>query len=230
MRILAFCFLLFIATVSFGQVYEKPAAASQSHADLKIENIEITDTSTIISLSVTNQLQSGGWFCADNNIIIRDSKSSKEFKLTRSENIPVCPQKHEFTKKGEVLHFTLYFPPIEKNTKFIDLIENCSEACFAFEGIILDNIHNRKIESFEKAMDLFTAGKINECIPLFKSVLEGVTTIESHIFGLSYYYLVLSYHSLNDKENADKWYNELKSSNIPLKADIIKELQARIGY
>jgi hypothetical protein len=154
----------------------------------------------------------------------------EDYKIVRSDNIPVCPQKHFFKRKGEELSFVLYFPPIDKSLKFIDLIENCNEACFSFEGIILDNEHNQKIVLFEKAMDLFAQGSINECIPLFKSVLEGKPTIESHIFGLSYYYLVLSYHSISDKENADIWYNELKNSNIPLKSDIIKELQTRIGY
>lgn len=225
------CLLVFFSSLTcIGQVYENPIAAKQSHPDLRIDRIEITEENTVVNLTITNQLQSGGWFCADNNIVLRNPKTMQDYKIISSENIPVCPQKHFFKRKGEELTFVLYFPPIDKSLKFIDLIENCNEACFSFEGIILDNEHNQKIVLFEKAMDLFTQGSINEGIPLFKSVLEGNPTIESHIFGLSYYYLVLSYQSLNDKQNTDYWYNALKSSEVPLKSDILKELNQKLGY
>ncbi|MGE0088468.1 MAG: hypothetical protein AB7S50_03225 [Bacteroidales bacterium] len=227
-------FLLIIlinsAMICNGQIYENPVAAEQSHADLIIEKIEITPENTIVILSITNQMQSGGWFCADNNIILKESKGNKEYKLVRSENIPICPQKHEFKRKGEILQFLLYFPPIDTGIVFIDLIENCDQACFSFRGIILDNIHNKKVITFEKALDLFTHGAINESIPLFKQILDSKPTIESHIFGLSYFYLVLSYQSLNDKANTDFWYDALKNSDVPLKSDILKELNLKLGY
>ncbi|OFX88119.1 MAG: hypothetical protein A2W99_10775 [Bacteroidetes bacterium GWF2_33_16] len=213
-----------------GQVYENPLAAQQSHPDLKIQRIETSPEKTIIYLSITNQLQTGGWFCADSNIVLKNSKGLQEYKLIQSENIPICPQKHIFKRKGEELNFVLYFPPIDNNIKFLDLIENCDNACFSFEGIILDNEHNQKIVLFETAMDLFTRGAINDCIPIFKKVLEGTPTIESHIFGLSYYYLVLSYQSLADKQNSDYWYNALKESEVPLKDDILKELDQKLGF
>jgi len=222
--------LLISAIICKGQIYENPVAAQQSHADLKIEKIEISNENTIITLSITNQLQSGGWFCASENITLKNSKGDQEFKLLRSENIPICPQKYDFKRKGEILRFTLFFPPIDKNITFLDLIENCDEACFSFQGIILDNEHSAKVVAFEKALDLFTHGAINECIPLFKEVLNGQPTIESQIFGLSYFYLVLSYQSLGDKENVDYWYNELNGTSVPLKADILKELKLKLGY
>lgn len=215
---------------AFSQIYENPVAAEQSHADLIIEKIEITHDNTIVTLSITNQMQSGGWFCADDNIILKNSKGIQEYKLVRSENIPICPQKYEFSRKGEILRFLLYFPPIDTSIVFIDLIENCDQACFSFRGIILDNNHNKKVIAFEKALDLFTRGAINESIPLFKQVLDGQPTIESHIFGLSYYYLVLSYQSLNDKASTDLWYNALKNADVPLKSDILKELNLKLGY
>jgi len=222
--------IIFAAYISKAQVYENPVAAEQSHADLNIDKIEITNENTVIVLSITNQMQSGGWFCADDNIVLKNSKGNQVYKLIRSENIPICPQRYEFKRKGEILRFTLYFPPIDSNIKFLDLIENCDEACFSFRGIIIDNEHNKKVVAFEKALDLFTSGSINECIPLFKQVLNGQPTIESHIFGLSYFYLILSYQSLNDKANTDKWYNSLKSSNVPLKSEILNELNLKLGY
>jgi len=226
-------FLVIIILTAFpgkAQIYENPVAAQQSHADLKIEKIEITNENTVITLSITNQLQTGGWFCADNNITLKNSKREQNFDLIRSENVPICPQKYEFKRKGEILRFTLYFPPIDADIKFVDLIENCDEACFSFYGIILDNDHNKKVVAFEKAFELFQNGAINECIPLFKEVLTGKATIESQIFGLSYFYLILSYQSLGDKGNIDYWYQELNNSNVPFKADFLKELKLKLGY
>jgi len=214
----------------FSQVYESPIAGKQSHPDLKINTIEITTEYTIIHLSITNQLNTGGWFCADKNIYIKNSKGLEEYQLLRSENIPICPNKFEFTNKREVLEFILYFPPINKEIRFLDLIENCDEACFSFEGIILDNEHNKKIVLFENAMGKYTDNSFEECILLFKQVLDGEHTIESQIFGLSYYYLVLSYHKLNDKTNVDFWYNELLKSDVPLRDDFIKELNTQLGF
>ncbi|HAN18870.1 MAG: hypothetical protein A2X13_07775 [Bacteroidetes bacterium GWC2_33_15] len=223
-----FGMLLFHST--FSQIYEYPIAAKQSHEDLKINTIEITTEYTIIHLSITNQLNAGGWFCAGNSILLKNSKGSEIYQLTRSENIPVCPDKYEFKSKGEVLEFILYFPPIHKDIKFLDLIENCDEACFSFEGIILDNEHNKKILKLEQAMELYSTSRFAESVPLFKQVLEGKQTIESQIFGLSYYYLVLSYHKINDKTNTDYWYKALQNSTVPLKEEFIKELNLQLGY
>jgi len=219
--------LLFQST--YSQKYESPIAGKQSHPDLKINTIEITTEYTIIHLSITNQLNTGGWFCADNNIYIKNSKGIEQYMLLRSENIPICPNKFEFTTKGEVLEFILYFPPINKEIRFLDLIENCDEACFSFEGIILDNEHNKKIVLFENAMGKYTDNSYEECILLLKQVLDGEHTIESQIFGLSYYYLVLSYHKINDETNVDFWYNELLKSDVPLRDDFIKELNTQLG-
>ena len=229
-KILLFLIGLLSIYQTFSQVYESPIAGKQSHPDLKINTIEITNEYTIIHLSITNQLNTGGWFCADKNIYIKNSKGLEEYQLIRSENIPICPNKFEFTSKGEVLEFILYFPPINKGIMFLDLIENCDEACFSFEGIILDNEHNKKIVLFENAMKEYNENSFVECILLLKQVLEGEHTIESQIFGLSYYYLVLSYHKLNNETNVDFWYNELLKSDVPLRDDFIKELNTKLGF
>jgi len=221
---------LFSTLMAFSQVYESPIAGKQSHPDLKINTIKVTTEYTIIHLSITNQLNTGGWFCASNSIYLKNSKGLEEYQLIRSENIPICPNKYEFKSKGEVLEFILFFPPINKEIRFLDLIENCDEACFSFEGIILDNEHNKKIVLFEKAMENYTDNNFEVCILHLKQVLEGEHTIDSQIFGLSYYYLVLSYNNLKDSTNVDFWYNELLKSDVPLRDDFIKELNTKLGF
>lgn len=222
--------ILGILTFSFvintnAQVYNNPIAGKQSHPELEIARIEITDTETIISLKITNKLSQGGWFCADENIYIKNSKGAEFYKLLKSENIPTCPEQFEFAYTGQTLEFNLYFPPISKELKYIDLIESCSNACFSFQGIILDNEHNERIRSFEKGFELFKAEKKEEAIPYFENVALYNSTVDSHIYGLSFYYLIIIYNELGNNEKTDDWYQKLMNSPIQEKNTFIKELE-----
>ncbi|MFC2103789.1 hypothetical protein ACFLS4_00365 [Bacteroidota bacterium] len=220
--------LIIVFSSSFAQVFENPIARKISHPDLKITTIEITDSETIISLKVTNKRSQGGWFCADENIYIKNTKGTEVFQLIKSENIPTCPNKFEFAYTGQTLEFILYFPPIPDHIQFIDLIESCSNACFSFYGIILDNEHNNNIRAFEKGFELYQNGEIEKSISFFEKVLTGEITIGSHIYGLSYYYLILIHKNLDNKDEQEKWYNQLINSNLSDKQTFIKELNKEI--
>ena len=220
--IIIVCFFFF--QESFAQLYTNPIASKKSHPELEITQIEITDSYTIISLIVTNRRTEGGWFCADNNIYIKNSNGTEVYELIKSENIPTCPDQFKFAYSGQTLEFKLYFPPISNKIKFIDLIENCSNACFSFYGIILDNVHNEKIRSFEKGFELYRNGQIKEAIPYFEKVITGDISIESHIYGLSYYYLISVYHDLQNTDKVNYWLQQLLESNIEEKETFIKEL------
>ena len=221
--------VILLAKVAFCQIYDNPIAGKQSHPDLEITRIEITDSSTIVSLKVTNKLSSGGWFCADKNIYLKNSNGLETYYLINSENIPVCPEKHEFAYTGEVLEFNLYFEKIAENIQFIDLIENCSNACFSFHGIILDNTHNEKIRLFEKGFELYQNNETEKAISYFEKVLKGTITIQSQIYGLSYYYLIVIYKNQGLNEKAQDLYVKLLESDIEDKATFIKELENTIS-
>jgi tetratricopeptide (TPR) repeat protein len=221
-------FFLF-SKVLLSQIYEKPIAGKQSHPDLEITQIEITDSFTIVSLKVTNKLSSGGWFCADKNIYLKNSNGLETYYLLSSENIPVCPEKHEFAYTGETLEFKLYFEKISDNIQFIDLIENCSNACFSFSGVILDNIHNEKIREFEKGFGFYQNSETEKAISYFEKVLDGDITIQSQIHGLSYYYLIVMYKKQGFNEKAQELYSKLLESDIEDKATFIKELENTIS-
>ena len=228
-NILLFSAFLLITKVMLSQVYDKPIAGKQSHPDLEITQIEITDSSTIVSLKVTNKLSSGGWFCADKNIYLKNSNGLETYYLINSENIPVCPEKHEFAYTGEVLEFNLYFEKIAENIQFIDLIENCNNACFSFNGIILDNTHNEKIREFEKGFEFYQNKELEKSIMYFENVIDGTITIQSQIYGLSYYYLIVIYKKQGFNEKAQELYAKLLESDIEDKATFIKELEKTLG-
>ena len=216
---------LFLFFFAKSQSYDNPIASKQSHPELKIERIEITENNTIISLKVTNKRDAGGWFCASRDINLKSSKGNESYPLIKTENIPACPDQHKFSSIGETLSFKLYFSPIDQDIKFVDLIENCTNACFSFYGIILDNQHNQKIRAFENGFELYQNQKYVEAIPLFEKVLKGDISIDSHIYGLSYYYLIIIYQDLRNIDKMNQWYEELLNSNLEEKKTFIKELE-----
>ena len=215
---------LFIFLFAKSQTYENPIASKQSHPELKITGIEITENKTIVSLEVTNKRTDGGWFCANDDIFLKNSKGTETYQLIKSENIPTCPDQHKFSSVGETLAFKLYFPPIDQDIKFIDLVENCTNACFSFYGIILDNQHNQKIRAFEKGFDLYQANNLKESVTYFEEVTQGKNSIDSHIYGLAHYYLILIYHKMDDTNKVEFWYKNLINSDFKDKNTFIKEL------
>lgn len=222
-----FFLIIFFAAAKLvsAQIYENPIAGKQSHPELGITLIELTDIETIISLQVTNKKEVGGWFCADKNIYIKNSKGVERYQLIKSEGIPTCPDQHNFTSYGEVLRFKLYFPRISSNIEFIDLIENCNNACFYFTGIILNNQHNKNIISFENGFDMYQNKDFTNSIPYFLEVKNNLTNVDSQIYGLSFYYLIMIYSKNSEQEKVDNLLKELNSTNLNDKETILKELR-----
>ena len=125
--------------------------------------------------------------------------------------------------------FKLYFEKIAEEIEFLDLIEDCSNACFSFTGIILDNTHNEKIREFEKGFEFYQNNELENAISHFKNVLDGNITIQSQIYGLSYYYLIVIYLKQGYNEKAQDLYNKFIESDIEDKSTFIKELENKIS-
>lgn len=189
-----------------------------------ITKIEILNTQTVFSIEVTNKRDQGGWFCADKNIYLKDSKGYERYSILKAEGIPTCPEQYEFKNKGDILKFKLFFPRISEEIVFIDLIEDCNNACFYFNGIILNNQHNNNIVSFEKGFDLYQTKRYEESVSFFQSVISNETVIQSQIYSLSYYYLINIYFNKKEIDKVNLYYKKLQSSNFEDKETIIKEL------
>lgn len=221
-RYLLIALLLFAGTTFINsQNVSFPNFALKSHETLNISKVEITPNSTIIYLSVENRIQ-GGSFCADRNIYITYPDGTR-IRLISSKGIPVCPSSHKFKTIGEKLNFELTFPALKPGTKWVDLIEDCSENCFSFYGLCLNSSLNLKID---EASVLAENGESSKALAEFTRILNSGAAKDSGLEGLIYMNLTKLSKETGNAAEAANWYDKLKSSNIPRSGLYLKHLNS----
>jgi hypothetical protein len=214
-----FVICLVAAVNMSAQTYNRPNMGLKSPASLDLVKVEISGEKTVIYLSVENRIE-GGYFCADKNIYVLDSKG-KKLMLKSSNGIPVCPDSYKFKRIGEKLDFTLTFAALEPGCEWIDLIEDCSDNCFSMYGIILDNKLNQRID------ESFVFAEKDEPV---KAMVSFIKIIESSDFknkgaaGLLYINIVKLAVENGNNSKATEWSNKLKTSDIPGVSRYIKFL------
>jgi len=211
--------LISVPIISRSQSIIQPNYGLKSHETLEIKKIETTSEATSFYMSIQNRIQ-GGSFCADKNIIIIYPDGTKS-KLVSSSGIPVCPDIYKFRAPGEKLDFVLVFPPVKAGTGWIDLIEECTENCFSFYGVTLDDELNKLLDDvFYKASN----GKPSDNIVLFKSVLDSIAGKDTGIEGLLYINIINATVEEEDNVNTIVWYKRLALSNAPGLSQYLKYL------
>jgi tetratricopeptide (TPR) repeat protein len=192
---------------------------------LAIEKIEFSEKQTIVFLSVENQITEGeAWFCADKSIYIKNAQGTEMYYMTKSEGIPTCPDTYKFKKPGEILQFKLIFPKIPATIKEIDIVENCTNNCFYFKGVILDPSQNADIKLFERGVILYSNKKLDEALKCFQELVVKTEDKKSNIYGYALYIIPLIYFEKGDKENAKNEYSKLINSTISDKDYFIEKL------
>lgn len=211
--------LISVPIISRSQSIIQPNYGLKSHETLEIKKIETTSEATSFYMSIQNRIQ-GGSFCADKNIFIIYPDGTKS-KLVSSSGIPVCPDIYKFRAPGEKLDFVLVFPPVKAGTGWIDLIEECTENCFSFYGVTLDDELNKLLDDvFYKASN----GKPSDNIVLFKSVLDSIAGKDTGIEGLLYINIINATVEEEDNVNTIVWYKRLALSNAPGLSQYLKYL------
>lgn len=100
----------------------------------RLKEVRLSRDYTAITISYTNQSGkvSYQWCCIDKNThIIVDGK---KYTLTKADGIEMAPNRTYFTQPGQLITFTLYFPPIPETASTIDLIES-DDSTWKFYGI-----------------------------------------------------------------------------------------------
>lgn len=194
-----------------AQTIFEPHYALKTPVTLNIISLEMTTRATVINLSVENRVD-GGYFCADENSFLV-TPDGVRLKLTGTTGIPACPELYRFSSVGEVLYFTLRFPPLPANTTWFDLVEECGENCFSVLGIATEPAINDKMNECYRAVD---SGDNIRAIALFEDILplleEG-----NHALTGSVYLTIITLSEESDPELAARYRKKLSSSSVPHK-------------
>jgi hypothetical protein len=217
-----FILINFIIINGFSQTLIKPNYALKSHETLEISKIEISSQKTMIFLNVENR-RTDGYFCADKNIFIIYPDGTRS-RLISSKGIPVCPETYKFKTIGEKLNFELTFSPLKQDTQWIDLIEDCSENCFSFYGVCLNNDLNKKIDD---ASLLAENAEPAKALMSFIKIAGMIDNKNSGIEGLIYINIIKLAKETANIQKASEWYTKLKSSDIPRSELYIKHLNSQ---
>lgn len=200
---------LFCGLCLSAQSIIQPNYTLKSHETLNIEKIEILQESTVFHMSIENRIP-GGYFCADRNIFIVYPDGTRS-RLVSSKGIPVCPQTHRFKKEGEKLDFTLTFPSL-KETVSIDLIEECSDNCFAFYGIVLKDETNKLLNEVFAHAD---KGELADALEILKRLYDDIEGSGRGITGIICLTTIKLAREAGNEELAAQYYGILKSSGDP---------------
>lgn len=216
--------LLFFSGIFFQfkvycQIYERPNFSFSSHETLDLERIEVDASQTRVYFSILNR-KLGASFCVDTSTYIKNSLGSEEYKLVESIGVPDCPDVHKFNIVGKKLSFILVFPPISREVRYIDIIENCQEACMSVRYILLDTLINKRIN---EALKLYESRKPEESLAIFEDLLVSRNDNVSPVFGTVYLYMMSINYELGQSKEIRRLYNELEQSSIINKEEILEE-------
>jgi hypothetical protein len=193
-----------------AQVYDKPSFSLTSHPTLEIQNVEKWEDQTVVNISVMNKRISGS-FCFDRQSFLRNSLGTEEWKLVSMDGIPACPDQHRFKSIGEVLEFSLVFPAIPDEIKYIDLLEGCEDACVSVQYILLDEEMNSRIN---EGFNLYEIGRLTASLQVFEEIMESGYDNYSPVFGSLFLYMMSIHYELGKSKEVRRIFNELKESSI----------------
>lgn len=126
-----------------------PVTKIKTIKDMKVMRIELDDEFTRIDFVyyASKIYINGGWVNMHDTCFIRPCKTKLKLKMVRAVNIPIAPKMHHFKSNKECLYYTLYFPPLPKDTKEIDIIEmeTNDPSFFNFYGVSMERVRKEAI-------------------------------------------------------------------------------------
>ena len=220
-RYLVSVLIFSLAIMGYSQAVLKPNYGLKSHETLEISGIELTASKTVVSLIIENRIENGS-FCADKNIYLIDPTGSR-VKLQKATGIPVCPQSYKFNSVGEKLSFTLTFPPLKGEPSYIDLKEECSENCFSFYGVVLDEYINSRLD---EAFSIAERGESLKALNKFINATDAAGK-SNGIRALIYFNIVKLASETGNTGKAGEWYKKLSSPGLPAGRIYVEQLNAQ---
>ncbi len=221
MRIFLVFFVCLVPVIASSQTLDKPNVGLSSHETLELDKIEFTGGRTLLYFTFENK-RLGGRFCISENTFLTNSLGEERYKLLEMGNLPACPETYRFKSIGERRSFVMHFPEISGDIRFLNLVEDCEGDCISLKYICLDAEINRQIG---EGLSLYEAGRPEEALSHFKRILNDRNDNYSPVFGTLYLYLITLSYDLADSQELKRWYNELKSSSVVNRDEVIKEVR-----
>lgn len=198
--------LLVSAVPLFGQTIKIPNFAVSTHPFL-VNEVSFQKDGFMIELTIENQSPTG-YFCASKHIYLKNIQNKKKLFMTHSEGIPVCPDVYRFRWQGEKLTFKLFFPKLDTNVRYVDVIENCDNNCFSIFGLILDPEMN---EAINQGYNAFDNGDLQQAYQDFKMAIERNP---AYPYGFLYANIIKVLVEQKKYDEAKTWYNKLKQKDF----------------
>lgn len=190
----------------------EPNYALKNPMTLEIVNIELKDDVTLLNLSIEN-LAEGGYYCIDPLTYITTDKGEK-IQLSELSGLPLCPEVYKFSRVGEIKYLTMRFPPVAKDTEWLDIIEECSDNCFAIYGLCLDIKLNTEINIAFRDIE---NGRMDAAISKFEEIKVSLKDKGNPILGSVYINLISLYEEKGNSARVAELKNELQGLLIPHK-------------
>ena len=125
-----------------------PSFDYQNSAAVRVLRITEEDELTRIDFVVYSR--TFAWVNITPENFIRPVGTSIQLTMVKAVNIPVKPVKHWFHTRDQALYYTLYFPPLPKDVKAIDIIERevptPGHQYFNFYGVSLERVATQIIK------------------------------------------------------------------------------------
>jgi hypothetical protein len=117
------------------------------------------------------------------------------------------------------MDFSLVFPAIPDEVKYIDLFEGCVDACVSVKYILLDEELNNRIN---EGFNLYEIGRLSASLEIFKDIMESGYDNYSPVFGTLYLYMMSIHFELGQSIEVRRIFDELKESSIIGKDEFIE--------
>lgn len=130
-------------------LYHEPKCRTEND-NLKLLRVTLTNEHSKFDFGyqATDYYTRGGWVKISKDTFVRVQKTGLKYILTKADNIPIAPYKHNFKTTKDWLYFSLYFPPLPIKSGFIDLIEAepGEKTDFNFWNIELDKTKGMEVK------------------------------------------------------------------------------------
>lgn len=110
-----------------GHTINYPVVLSRSEKCCVIHKIELNDSYTEIFFYYRTPYSTGSWINFNSSTTLKDLNNNKVYYVIDAEGIPLSPGRYEFSTIGEGVSFSLKFPRISHDAKYIDIKEHLQD-------------------------------------------------------------------------------------------------------